>query len=33
MEEKNGIDFGERSFDGGHEIPSGALHDFLQKFN
>lgn len=33
MEEKNGIDFGERSFDGGHEIPSDALHDFLQKFN
>ena len=33
MEEKNVIDFGERSFEGGHEIPANALHDFLQKFN
>lgn len=33
MEEKNGIDFGESSFEGGHEIPSTALHDFLKKLN
>jgi predicted esterase len=33
MEEKNGVDFGELPFEGGHEIPSEALHAFLQKFN
>ena len=33
LEEKNGIDFGEQSFDGGHEIPSDVLHDFLKKLN
>lgn len=32
MEEKNGIDFGERAFDGGHEIPSDVLQDFLKKY-
>lgn len=32
VEEKNGIDFGEQSFDGGHEIPAQVLHDFLQKY-
>lgn len=33
VEEKNGIDFGEQSFDGGHEIPSAVLQDFLQKYD
>ncbi len=33
VEEKNGIDFGEQPFDGGHEIPAGVLQDFLLKYN
>ncbi len=33
VEAKNGIDFGEQSFDGGHEIPPGVLQDFLLKYN
>lgn len=33
IEESNGIDFGESTFEGGHEIPAGALQDLLEKLN
>ena len=33
VEEKNGIDFDEQAFEGGHEIPPTVLHDFLKKYN
>ena len=33
IEDKNGVDFGEKSFDGGHEIPSDVLHKLSQNLN
>lgn len=33
IEEKNGVDFEETRFAGGHEIPDAALRDLLKKLN
>lgn len=33
IEQKNGIDFQENTFDGGHEIPIGKLKELLEKMN
>ena len=33
IEENSGVDFEEKPFDGGHEIPKQALQDLLQKLN
>lgn len=33
IEENNGIDFSESSFEGGHEIPGQVLRDLLEKLN
>lgn len=33
IETKNGVDFDERQFSGGHEIPNDVLREFLNKLN
>ncbi|MEZ4894852.1 MAG: hypothetical protein R3A50_17685 [Saprospiraceae bacterium] len=33
IEQKNNIDFGARTFEGGHEIPQTTLADFIKKMN
>ncbi len=33
IEQQHGIDFEEKTFSGGHEIPDKALEDFLKKLN
>lgn len=33
IEDKNGVDFGEKSFEGGHEIPSDVLENLSRNLN